>query len=275
VQGKDVPISHLAWYRSHTITHSGHKNTLNYLLHLRFSAQENNELLATCLKWNQEENSRWYSGIEVIINEALPNKSAENIDYADAGNIVEHYKSDFYNLIKNKLNIGKTDENTEQKTSQGKFKLLSNLSNRGSQDVWKPERYLMDWPIYRTKILLNFRASNHWLAVERGRYRGIPRHQRTCPCCPGKVEDEYHLLTCSHPRNVDFQNLIIAKNIPGEGEAQETDLDKMARRFQNYHNELNKGSLVIFNFLQPITNTYNKFPNQTSRFTNNYHVVTQ
>jgi hypothetical protein len=44
-----------------------------------------------------------------------------------------------------------------------------------------------------------FRTSNHKLAIETGRHRGIPRHERYCTSCnEGKMGDEFHMiLECS------------------------------------------------------------------------------
>ena len=43
-------------------------------------------------------------------------------------------------------------------------------------------------------LLTRFRSGCHWLAVNEGRYSGIPRDQRVCPHCPSVVEDEHHFL---------------------------------------------------------------------------------
>ena len=45
------------------------------------------------------------------------------------------------------------------------------------------------------RCLSRLRLSAHALRIERGRYQGTPRHNRTCPRCDsGKVEDEKHFL---------------------------------------------------------------------------------
>lgn len=49
----------------------------------------------------------------------------------------------------------------------------------------------------RIRALAQYRLGSHWLEVERGRYTGIPRSQRTCTCCSsGERGDELHLLQC-------------------------------------------------------------------------------
>ena len=52
-------------------------------------------------------------------------------------------------------------------------------------------------PKYRV-ALCRFRLSSHDLAIERGRYAGIPANERICKCCNMKVvENEYHfILVC-------------------------------------------------------------------------------
>lgn len=45
------------------------------------------------------------------------------------------------------------------------------------------------------RCLSRLRLSAHALRIERGRYQGTPRHNRTCPRCDsGEVEDEKHFL---------------------------------------------------------------------------------
>ena len=47
------------------------------------------------------------------------------------------------------------------------------------------------------RIILNFRISAHDLEIERGRYIGIDRNNRTCKLCLGSIEDEFHLILSS------------------------------------------------------------------------------
>jgi len=49
----------------------------------------------------------------------------------------------------------------------------------------------------RIEALAQFRLGSHWLQIERGRFAGIPRSQRLCPCCEAaERDDEMHLLQC-------------------------------------------------------------------------------
>ena len=50
------------------------------------------------------------------------------------------------------------------------------------------------------RSLTRLRLSAHTLTIERGRYQGIPRHNRVCPrCSSGEIEDEIHFLfSCTH-----------------------------------------------------------------------------
>ena len=55
--------------------------------------------------------------------------------------------------------------------------------------ISKEQAYL----IYRS-LLSKFRLSTHFLAIEKGRYSNIERHNRVCLSCDtGEVENEYHL----------------------------------------------------------------------------------
>jgi hypothetical protein len=44
------------------------------------------------------------------------------------------------------------------------------------------------------KAITQLRISYHPLNIEVGRYTHIPVDNRTCPCCPGAIEDEAHFL---------------------------------------------------------------------------------
>ena len=50
------------------------------------------------------------------------------------------------------------------------------------------------------RTLTRFRISAHKLAIETGRYKGIPRHDRICTrCTDNTVEDERHFLfSCNY-----------------------------------------------------------------------------
>lgn len=65
------------------------------------------------------------------------------------------------------------------------------------------EDYLDDLPWTFAKALCHFRVANHCLPVERGRYIGVPRHERLCTACnSNRLGDEYHfLLECSSLQN--------------------------------------------------------------------------
>ena len=60
-------------------------------------------------------------------------------------------------------------------------------------------------------VMAKFRASDHELSIERGRFREIKREERVCPFCNTKpLENEEHFLfDCplydTH-RNINFQD---------------------------------------------------------------------
>lgn len=71
------------------------------------------------------------------------------------------------------------------------------------------------------KKMSKLRVSAHSLKIEKGRYQGIPRHDRTCPrCSNGEVEDEIHfLLQCNALRNERHKLLLcINQNCPNFNE---------------------------------------------------------
>ena len=57
------------------------------------------------------------------------------------------------------------------------------------------EQYLLCMPLKSRKLLSKIRLSNHKLPVEKGRYSGIPHHERYCNICnPDRLGDEFHIL---------------------------------------------------------------------------------
>ena len=57
------------------------------------------------------------------------------------------------------------------------------------------EKYLQIVISFEMRSLTRLRLSAHQLMIEKGRYSGIPRHNRVCPrCSSNEVEDEVHFL---------------------------------------------------------------------------------
>ena len=56
-------------------------------------------------------------------------------------------------------------------------------------------RYLLLVDNVSDKIALTrFRLSNHNLMIEKGRHQNMNFLDRTCPFCPGQIENEFHFL---------------------------------------------------------------------------------
>ena len=74
---------------------------------------------------------------------------------------------------------------------------------RAYKEVFGFEDYL-NLPTELRVPLCKLRMSNHKLAVERGRYRDIPRNERVCDLCDANtLGDEFHfLLKCSKFENI-------------------------------------------------------------------------
>ena len=64
------------------------------------------------------------------------------------------------------------------------------------------------------RSLTRLRLSAHQLAIEKGRYMGIPRHNRVCPrCSSGEIEDEMHFLfNCNSLKNERHKLISIIDN---------------------------------------------------------------
>ena len=68
------------------------------------------------------------------------------------------------------------------------------------------ENYLVTVPTKFRKYLLKFKARNHMLPVETGRWRRIPRENRKCHLCHLDIGDEYHyLINCNFLNNLRRQ----------------------------------------------------------------------
>ena len=63
------------------------------------------------------------------------------------------------------------------------------------------------------KNLTRLRVSAHSLKIEKGRYQGIPRHDRTCPrCSSSEIEDELHFrLNCTSLNNERNKLILCAR----------------------------------------------------------------
>ena len=106
-----------------------------------------------------------------------------------------------------------------------------NLSNKcRSYKIFKLkfelEKYLCFLSPFNRKIICRFRTSNNRLPIERGRYYGINREDRTCEFCNSdKICDEFHfVLECNtlidirqtflppycqnHPNHIKFKNIM-------------------------------------------------------------------
>ena len=89
--------------------------------------------------------------------------------------------------------------------------------------------YINILPNHFCRILLSFRTRNHRLAVELGRWRGIPYRERVCQYCNNDIGDEFRtILVCNifktermkyikpyyyrHPNTIKFSELMNTKN---------------------------------------------------------------
>jgi hypothetical protein len=98
------------------------------------------------------------------------------------------------NAILNKFFINEWNRNKE-KLSDGKLDTYVTVKNN-----FGFEKYLDKIKNFeQRRTLTRFRISAHKLAIETGRYKGIPRHDRICTrCTDNTVEDERHFLFFLH-----------------------------------------------------------------------------
>lgn len=70
-------------------------------------------------------------------------------------------------------------------------------------DHSKLEYYLNHPNFEIRKLLTKFRISDHPLLIETGRYRKLPREERTCIKCKNEIDDECHFfLHCNMNKNI-------------------------------------------------------------------------
>ena len=83
--------------------------------------------------------------------------------------------------------------------TQTAFEALKSMSKMKTykflKQSWKVEDYLLrTGNVSDRTALTKLRLSDHSLAIEKGRHENINESDRTCPFCPGQVEDEFHFL---------------------------------------------------------------------------------
>ena len=77
----------------------------------------------------------------------------------------------------------------------------SGTNYRILKESFEMSKYIKILPNYFTKILLNFKTSNHKLPNEIGRWKSIPHSERKCSLCSNDVGDEYHyIMSCVYFR---------------------------------------------------------------------------
>lgn len=140
----------------------------------------------------------WYTFATNIFNEV-------ELDFMDYGSfdkpfskikhvLKEKFKKAIYNLYNHKI-----QNKLYSLTDSSKLYLYSKLKTE-----IKLENYLIKETNFKTRQLITkFRVSDHNLEVEIGRYKNIPREQRTCKICTKDIDDEYHFfLNCSINSNL-------------------------------------------------------------------------
>lgn len=126
------------------------------------------------------------SDTDIDVNKINSCKTSKNLKSVKAyvkSEISEYYDNMANNKIKN-LN------------EQNKLFLYKSLKT----DLGK-EHYLSHYDFETRKNIAKFRISDHFLEIEQGRYKKIPRDQRFCNYCKNQnsIDDELHFfLHCDH-----------------------------------------------------------------------------
>jgi len=84
--------------------------------------------------------------------------------------------------------------------TQTAFEALKSMSKmktyRFLKQSWKGEDYLFrTGNVSDRTALTKLRLSDHTLTIEKGRHQNINESDRTCPFCPGQMENEFNFLT--------------------------------------------------------------------------------
>ena len=178
----------------------------------RINSQNINPLVKDAFTLNKKLSDEglytWYTFASAIINEInLDKNELENFDIFS-----NKVKNSVKNKSKKSFKIFYDDlftEKIDKIDNNSKLYLYSKLKTGSDQ----PE-YLMLNNFNSRRLLTKFRISDHNLEVELGRYRNIPREQRTCKVC-NTLDDEFHfLLNCQINKDIriNFINKIININ---------------------------------------------------------------
>ena len=135
----------------------------------------------------EQNSSSWYSSIDYFVNNIngvkdLPCKGAYQFKKALKDCLFKYYIKEWHLHLK----------------SHSDKKLCCFSTFKQNFGFEKYLRLIQNFEQRRS--LIRFRISAHRLNIERGRYLGIPRHERIClRCDSNSVDDEKHfLLSCSH-----------------------------------------------------------------------------
>ena len=98
-----------------------------------------------------------------------------------------------------KTTFGRLFDREKETFIQNSFNSMENMSKLQTfkflKNNWKIEDYLLTVENISDRTSLSkFRLSDHSLLIEKGRHQNIISSKRTCPFCPGHVENEFHFL---------------------------------------------------------------------------------
>lgn len=135
----------------------------------------------------------WCASLKYILNIIRTTKSKNTMNsHVGSKDIMNHFLIEWNNNLKKHAD-GKLSNYMLCKNNFGCEKYLSIINN-----------------FELRRSLTRLRLSAHSLKIEKGRYQGIPRHDRTCSRCSGdEVEDEIHFLLHCHALN-DRRNKLLS-----------------------------------------------------------------
>jgi hypothetical protein len=114
------------------------------------------------------------------------------------------------------------------------------------KDNFEVEKYLAILPVNVAKVITKFRTLNHKLPVQKGRFTGIPRHERICRHCTSDLGDEFHyIFICPFFKNE--RNLFLRKYFF---------IRPNSIKYKELFSSHNKSTLLkLYKFIQQIMNS--------------------
>ena len=182
----------------------GHLSMLKFWNRIRH--MDDKTLVKKAYQENLSINSNWCKTIQVLnCSQNLHNRPLTPTEFPKIAK--QNINNTFVQYWQSRIR----DRNSEKK-----LETYAQIKHKFQIDAY------LNLPSFKDRqIISKFICSNHWLEIERGRYKNIPREDRICTVCNLKVtEDENHfLLICPAYSEIRKSIFTIGETILGSVEA--------------------------------------------------------